>query len=86
MNFDSNGIASKTYYQILKSISITDLVQNTNQDPSQFRLFIFCYMEKDECKSDNKHIPVISLVQKEYYDQNYLENQPNYSKLKILDR
>ena len=85
--FDQNGLGSKAYHDMVNAIAIGDLfTEAMSQDPTQFKLYIVCFMEKDECKSEKTFIPVVGLVPVKYYDQNYLENQPNFSKVQIWDR
>lgn len=87
MVFDPNGLDSTNYQETVNAIAIEDLfLDSMEQDPAQFKLYIICFIEKDECKSDREFVPVVALVPQKYFNQNYLENQPNFSKIEILDR
>ena len=86
IDFPSESTKFDFYSRQISQFDVSSLIADSSNDPKKFKLFIICFMEKDECKSDVPYIPVVGLVPITYYDQNYLENQPDYSKVQILDR
>ena len=86
IDFTSESTKYDAYFSQVNQFDISVLLSDSAFDPSKLKLFIICFMEKDECKSNTPYIPVVGLVPTTYYDENYLENQPDYSKVQVLDR
>ena len=75
------------YQKQIKSIPIKEVLKDSYPSSEvEYKLFISCFLEKDQCSSDFEFIPVVVVIPKTFYDENYLENQPNHFQFLIFDR